>query len=86
MPETKKLLTFGGFLSFFIFGFVDNLKGPLLPEMIRTGELSYSQVGTMFFVGYIGFIVATLGCGVLADKVNHRGVLLFAATGLFVGG
>ena len=86
MPVTSKLLTAGGFLSFFIFGFVDNLKGPLLPEMIRDGELSYSQVGTIFFSGYIGFIVATLGCGILADKVSHRGVLLLAAIGLFIGG
>ncbi len=43
MPATSKLLTAGGFLSFFVFGFVDNLKGPLLPDMMRTGELTYSQ-------------------------------------------
>ena len=86
MLISSKLLTAGGFLSFFIFGFVDNLKGPLLPEMIRTGDLSYSQVGTIFLVSYIGFIVATLGCGIVADRISHRGVLLLAAMGLFIGG
>lgn len=86
MPASRKLLTAGGFFSFFIFGFIDNLKGPLLPEMIRDDALSYSQVGTIFFVGYIGFIVSTLGCGVLVEKVSHRGILLLAALGVLVGG
>ncbi len=86
MSVTSKLLTTGGFFSFFIFGFVDNLKGPLLPEIIRDDALSYSQVGTIFFMGYVGFIVATLGCGVLADKVSHRSILLLAAIALFIGG
>ncbi len=83
---SHKLLTAGGFFSFFVFGFVDNLKGPLLPEMVRDGALSYSQLGTIFFVGYIGFIVATLGCGILADRVTHRRILLLAAVGLIIGG
>ena len=83
---SSKLLTAGGFFSFFIFGFVDNLKGPLLPEMVRDGELSYSQVGTIFFAGYVGFIISTLCCGILADRVSHRSILLLAAVALFTGG
>lgn len=86
MQFTRMLLTAGGFFSFFIFGFVDNLKGPLLPEMVRDDRLSYSQVGTIFFAGYIGFIASTLLCGFLADYIRHRGVLLLAALGLFLGG
>ena len=86
MPATSKLLTAGGFLSFFVFGFVDNLKGPLLPDMVRTGELTYSQVGTIFLVGYVGFVLATLGCGVLADRVSNRSVLFLAGIALCIGG
>ena len=29
------LLTAGGFFAFFVFGFVDNLKGPTLPALLR---------------------------------------------------
>lgn len=86
MPIHRKLLTAGGFFSFFIFGFVDNLKGPLLPEMIRDDALSYSQVGTIFLAGYIGFIISTLLCGILADRISHRSILFLAAVGLFMGG
>lgn len=86
MQLSRILLTCGGFFSFFIFGFVDNLKGPLLPEMVRDDQLSYSQVGTIFFAGYIGFIISTLLCGYLADQIRHRRILLLASLCLLVGG
>ncbi len=73
-----KLLTAGGFLSFFVFGFIDNLKGPLLPEVLRAERMSYSQGGTFFLAAYIGFIVATLLTGVMADVVSNRRVLLLS--------
>ena len=82
---STKLITAGCFLSFFVFGFVDNLKGPLLPELLRNGEVSYRQAGTIVLAGYLGFILASLLTGVLADLVNNRSVLLFAAICLCIG-
>jgi FHS family glucose/mannose:H+ symporter-like MFS transporter len=82
---STKLVTAGCFLSFFVFGFVDNLKGPLLPELLRNGAYSYSQGGTIVLAGYVGFIVACLLSGVMADMVNNRSVLLFAAICLCIG-
>ncbi len=82
---STKLITAGCFLSFFVFGFVDNLKGPLLPELLRNGAYSYSQGGTIVLAAYVGFIVASLLSGVMADMVNNRSVLLFAAICLCIG-
>ncbi len=82
---TTKLLTAGAFLAFFVFGFIDNLKGPLLPEVLRTERLSYSQGGTFFLAAYAGFIVATLLTGIMADVVSNRRVLLLAAVCLLTG-
>lgn len=82
MLDSKTLLTTACFLSFFAFGFIDNLKGPILPELIRTEHFSLSQGGTLFFGAYVGFIVATLLTGVIADIVGNRRVLLLA--GLFL--
>lgn len=82
---STKLITAGCFLSFFVFGFVDNLKGPLLPELLRNGEYSYRQAGTIVLAGYLGFILASLLTGVMADLVNNRSVLLFAAICLCIG-
>lgn len=85
MPNSSKLLTAGGFLSFFAFGFIDNLKGPLLPELLRGGEYTYSQAGTLIFAAYLGFILATLATGVIADIISNRSVLLLAAICLCIG-
>ena len=41
------LLTVGGFYAFFIFGFLDNLKGPTLPVLLRDLNFSYSQGGIL---------------------------------------
>jgi fucose permease len=85
IPDSKLLLTIACFLSFFAFGFIDNLKGPILPELIRTEHFSLSQGGTLFFGAYIGFIVATLLAGVVADRVGNRRVLLLAGLCLCFG-
>lgn len=85
MLHSKRLLTAGGFLAFFAFGFIDNLKGPLLPEMLRSAEFTYSQGGTIILAGYLGFIAATLSTGIMADMISNRSVLLLAAVCLCIG-
>lgn len=85
MSLSSKILTAGAFLAFFAFGFVDNLKGPLLPEILRVEKMSYAQGGTFFLAAYIGFIVATLASGVLADVLSNRRVLLLSAICLLAG-
>jgi len=75
----------GGFYAFFIFGFVDNLKGPTLPALLRDLDFSYSEGGAVLFSAYIGFMVATLLTGVLADAAGIKIVLLLAGLCLTVG-
>lgn len=85
ISRSSKILTAGAFLSFFVFGFVDNLKGPLLPEILRSEGMNYAQGGTFFLAAYVGFIIATLGSGVLADMFSNRHVMLLSAACLIVG-
>lgn len=77
--------TLGGFLAFFVFGFVDNLKGPLLPQILQTGAYNYSQGGAIAAASYFGFVLATIAAGVLADFVGNKGVLLLAGVSILVG-
>lgn len=79
------LLTVGGFYAFFVFGFVDNLKGPTLPALLRDLNLSYGQGGTILFSAYLGFMVATLLMGVLADRAGNKAVLTLAGICLTIG-
>jgi fucose permease len=79
------LFTAGTFFAFFLFGFADNLKGPTLPALLRDLRFSYSQGGTLLFAAYVGFLIATLLTGVLADVAGKKAVLLVAGACLFVG-
>ena len=65
---TILLLTAGCFFTFFVFGFTDNLKGPTLPSMLAELNISYGTGGNIFFGEYLGFLIATLNTGILADR------------------
>ncbi len=73
------LLTAGGFFSFFVFGFIDNLKGPTLPSVLREMEFGYGQGGSILFGAYLGFVIATLLTGPLSDWMGNRTVLVLAS-------
>lgn len=77
------LLTAGCFLAFFVFGFTDNLKGPTLPSMLAELHITYGTGGNIFFGEYLGFLIATLVTGILADRFGLKSVILLA--GIFLG-
>ncbi|MCC6146323.1 MAG: MFS transporter [Anaerolineaceae bacterium] len=80
-----RLFTAGAFFCMFIIGFVDNLKGPTMPALLAETNFSYSQGGTILLAAYLGFFVATLLTGVLADIAGRRTVLLASATSISLG-
>ena len=79
------LLTAGCFLSFFVFGFTDNLKGPTLPSMLAELNISYGTGGNIFFGEYLGFLIATLITGILADRFGLKSVIILAGVLLGIG-
>ncbi|MCQ3937280.1 MAG: hypothetical protein DPW18_09560 [Chloroflexi bacterium] len=89
MQKTSKLnillLTVICFFAFFIFGFTDNLKGPTLPPMIAELNIDYGTGGNIFFGEYLGFLIATLITGILADRFGLKVVMALAAVFLFLG-
>jgi FHS family glucose/mannose:H+ symporter-like MFS transporter len=89
-PTTKqstavKLMTYGAFLAFFLFGFADNLKGPTLPALLEDLNFSYSLGGTIVLGSYLGFLVATLSTGPLSDVAGKK-VVIFVACGCLLAG
>lgn len=82
---TILLLTAGCFLAFFIFGFTDNLKGPTLPAMLAELNINYGMGGNIFFGEYLGFLIATLVTGLLADRFGLKLVILLAGIFLLAG-
>ncbi len=84
-PASVWLLTAGAFFAFFIFGYVDNLKGPVLPVLLDDLSFSYTSGGTLLLGSYFGFLVATLATGILADQVGNKVILLAAGLLLTAG-
>jgi fucose permease len=85
IKTTVLLITAACFLSFFVFGFTDNLKGPTLPAMIRELNIDYGTSGNIFFGEYFGFIITSLIAGILADRLGLKTVLLLAGIFLAMG-
>ncbi len=71
--------TIGCFISFFLFGFVDNLKGPTVPSILRDLSFNYSIGGTIILANYLGFLLATLFIGLLANVIGRKKIILIAA-------
>ncbi len=89
MQQTSKtiifLLTAGCFLVFFVFGFTDNLKGITMPAMMDEMHINSGVAGNIFLGEYIGFLIATLITGILADKFGLKLVILLAGVCMFLG-
>ncbi|NOH03577.1 MAG: MFS transporter [Chloroflexi bacterium] len=73
------------FFAFFIFGFTDNLKGPTLPPMLAELDIDYGTGGNIFFGEYLGFVIATLITGLLADRFGLKIVMVLAGVFLALG-
>jgi MFS transporter, FHS family, glucose/mannose:H+ symporter len=83
--NTVWVWTIASFFAFFVFGFSDNLKGATIPAFLRDLDFSYSVGGSILLGIYIGFLIATLLTGILADIAGKKTVLLIAAVCLTLG-
>ena len=79
------LITCGTYFAFFTFGFVDNIKGAVLPVLLDSLNFRYSAGGTILTGSYIGFFIATLFAGVLSDLTGKKQVILLAGAALVIG-
>ncbi len=76
--QTTLIVTIGAFFAFLIFGFTDNLKGPILPVLLEEFSLSYAQGSNVLLMLYLGFMLSILGSGFIAGKYGNRYVLLLS--------
>ena len=81
----KLLLVVAAFLSYFVFGFSDNLKGPLLPEILHFFNINYSIGSNILLLSYLGFMIATLIMGPLSDRRDNRFIMIFVSTIILLG-
>lgn len=82
---TLILLTAVCFFAFLLFGITDNLKGATLPAILSELKLDYGTGGNIFFSQYVGFLIATLITGILADRFGLKLVIVLAGIFLAIG-
>jgi MFS transporter, FHS family, glucose/mannose:H+ symporter len=83
--STVYVLTAVCFFAFLLFGITDNLKGPTLPAMLEELSIDYGTGGNIFFSQYVGFFIATLITGILADRFGLKLVMVLAGIFLAIG-
>ena len=66
-------LVVASFLSFFIFGFSDVLKGTAIPEIIAETSFGYNTGGALIGFTYFGFFAGTLSSVFSAQKMAGSG-------------
>ncbi len=79
------VITIGCFLSYFLFGLIDNMKGQTLPTLLDDTGYSYSVGGTIILSEYTGFFLAAFLAGILADIFGKKSTLIIAGVCLAVG-
>lgn len=65
-------------LIFFVISFLTNIIGPLVPDIIKSFDLSRSMAGFLPFAFFIAYGVSSIPAGMAIEKYNEKRVMLFA--------
>lgn len=75
--KKHKLLFIFAFSAMLMMGYIDGLRGPLIPGIRQSFGINYSSVGAIFFIAGLGFLIATFFGGMICDKTGQKSVELF---------
>jgi fucose permease len=73
--RTQGLLVAVAFGSMLLFGFVENIKGAVIPSIREMFQVSYASVGVMLFIGSAGYLTATFLGGLAGDRFGQKRVI-----------
>ena len=65
-------------LIFFVISFLTNIIGPLVPDIIKSFDLSRSMAGLLPFAFFIAYGVSSIPAGMAIEKYREKKVMLFA--------
>lgn len=65
-------------LTFFVISFLTNIVGPLVPDIIKSYDLSLTLVGLLPFAFFIAYGVMSIPSGILVEKYGEKAVMVAA--------
>lgn len=66
------------FLIFFVISFLTNILGPLVPDIIKSFDLSIGLAGFLPFSFFVAYGVMSIPAGVLIEKYSEKTVIIVA--------
>ena len=72
-------------LTFFVISFLTNILGPLVPDIIKSFDLSLTMVAFLPFAFFIAYGVMSIPSGILVEKYGEKIVMVIAFLISFVG-
>ncbi|MBL7761285.1 MAG: MFS transporter [Sediminibacterium sp.] len=72
-------------LTFFVISFLTNIIGPLIPEIIKSYELSLTMVSFLPFAFFVAYGVMSIPAGILTENFGEKRVMLSAFVVSFAG-
>jgi fucose permease len=73
------------FLTFFVISFLTNIIGPLVPDIIRSFNLSLTLVALLPFAFFIAYGVMSIPSGTLVERFKEKPVMVAAFGVAFAG-
>jgi FHS family L-fucose permease-like MFS transporter len=73
------------FLTFFVISLLTNIIGPLVPDIIKSFELSLTLVALLPFAFFIAYGFMSIPAGMLLEKFREKPVMLAAFSLAFAG-
>ncbi|MDN5213524.1 sugar MFS transporter [Fulvivirgaceae bacterium BMA12] len=72
-------------LTFFVISFLTNIIGPLVPDIIKSFDLSLTLVAFLPFAFFIAYAFMSIPSGILVEKIGEKKVMLLAFFMSFLG-
>jgi len=72
-------------LTFFVISFLTNIIGPLVPDIIKSFDLSLTMVAFLPFAFFIAYGVMSIPSGILVEKLGEKKVMVIAFFISFLG-
>jgi fucose permease len=72
-------------LIFFVISFLTNILGPIIPDIVKSFDLSIGLAGFLPFAFFVAYGVMSIPAGLMVEKYGEKKILILAFFFAFVG-